>query len=597
MELPSHAMLDPRIYRMGLVPVVLAVIVLAFSLTGQQGALTGTLAPGAYSGSAAYGTLNALARTYPRRRPGSLGDTQLAQAVASQLTRDGFRVSTDSFEARTALGPRQLENVVALRAGQVNGSIVVVSHRDALTSPAKAELSGTAVMLQLAGVLSGETLRHTLILASTSGSDGAAGAAALARSLPQPVDAVIVLGDTGGTAVREPIVVPWSNNQQVAPPVLRRTVASALSSQTGLAAGSSSLLTQLAHLALPMAATEQAPFAAHGEPAILLSLSGERSPGPDEKVNPVLITTMGRTVLTAISALDSGPSVPSPSSYLSLSGKSIPAWAIRLLVLTLILPVLMATIDGFARARRRGSSVLRWMSWVLSAGMPFVLAVLLVVFARAVGWISASPPGPLDASAIHLHGGEFALLAGLAFVIVAGLLGLPRGVTALAGLRTKRGPRPSSDPGAAAAVLLLMCGVALAVWLSNPFAAILLVPALHLWMWVVVPDVRLPGPAVVLLVVAGLALPALVALQYATTLGLGPLSAAWSWTALIAGGGIGLASALEWSVFLGCVVSVIVIALRAAGEDRPEALPVTVRGPVTYAGPGSLGGTESALHR
>jgi hypothetical protein len=146
-------------------------------------------------------------------------------------------------------------------------------------------------------------------------------------------------------------------------------------------------------------------------------------------------------------------------------------------------------------------------------------------------------------------------------------------------------------------VLLLLCGVTLVLWLSNPFAALLLTPALHLWMWIVVPDVRLPAPATLVLLLAGLALPALVLVEYATTLGLGPLAAAWSWALLLAGGNVGLVSALEGSVFLGCVISVIAIALRAAGADRPEAQPVTIRGPVTYAGPGSLGGTKSALHR
>jgi hypothetical protein len=34
---------------------------------------------------------------------------------------------------------------------------------------------------------------------------------------------------------------------------------------------------------------------------------------------------------------------------------------------------------------------------------------------------------------------------------------------------------------------------------------------------------------------------------------------------------------------------------RARVEEVDD--PVTVRGPVTYAGPGSLGGTESALRR
>ncbi len=583
---------------MGLVPIVLAVIVLAFSLTGQQGPLGSTLAPGAYSGAVASATLNQMASAYPSRRPGSPGDQALAGYVARQLAhRGGFSVSTTGFSARTALGTRELENVVAIRAGQQNGSIVVVSHRDALASPAKAELSGTAAMLELANVLNGETLQHTVILASTSGSDGAAGAAALARSLPQPVDAVIVLGDMSGPNVREPIVVPWSNTQRVAPTVLRNTVASALSSQTGLPAGSSSLLAQLAHLALPMASTEQAPLNSAGDPAVLLSLSGEQAPRAHERVNPVQLTTMGRTLLQSVTALDGGSDVSSPSSYLSFSGKSIPSWAIRLLSLALILPVLMATIDGFARARRRGSWVLRWLIWVLAAAMPFVLSVLLVLFARAVGWISAAPPGPLSGSAIQLSSGDLALLGVVAALIVGGLLWLRRGLVALTGLSAQTPPGTAYGAGAAAAVLLLLCAVDLVLWVANPFAAILLAPALHLWLWIVVPDVRLPAAAAVVLLLAGLALPALVVVEYATTLGLGPLTTAWSWVVLLAGGGIGFASALVWSVFLGCVISVIAIGIRARSADRPEPEPVTIRGPVTYAGPGSLGGTESALHR
>ena len=54
-------MLDPRIYRMGLIPVVLAVIVLAFSLGDQPAPLTTTLAPDAYSGQNAYATMSTLA--------------------------------------------------------------------------------------------------------------------------------------------------------------------------------------------------------------------------------------------------------------------------------------------------------------------------------------------------------------------------------------------------------------------------------------------------------------------------------------------------------------------------------------------------------
>lgn len=588
-------MLDPRLYRTALLPVVLAVIVFAFSLGNQQQAMSSNLPPDlAFSGGNAYATMTALAREYPHRRPGSAGDVGVGSYVAAELgAKYGFQVSTDSFEARTADGTRTIENIVGIRAGQENGSIVVVAHRDSLGSPAPAELSGTAVLIELARILSGETLQHTIVLASTSGSTGAAGAARLAASLPQPVDAVIVLGDMAGAAVHEPVVIPWSAGQLVAPTELRNTLAAALAAQTPLSAGSTDLVGQFAHLAFPMAPGGEAPFDSSGEAAVLLSTSGERSPAPGEPISLQRISGMGDAVLQTVTALDNGPSVAGPSTYLLLGGKVVPAWAVRLLVLALILPVLVTSIDGMARARRRGHPILPWVVWALAAALPFAIAAVLVLIARAVGVIAVAPPG-LVAGGVPLRGGEEALLGVLALTIVGGLLWLRPLVIRFLG---PDGRQSVSGAGAASGVLVLLCLVALVIWFANPFAAALLVLALHCWTWIVVPDVRLPAPVVVVLLIAGVAAPGVVALTYATTLGLGPLGTAWSWVLLLAGGGVSVVSALEWSVAAGCAVSVIAIALRAAREPRPEDVPVTIRGPLGYAGPGSLGGTESALRR
>jgi len=49
------------------------------------------------------------------------------------------------------------------------------------------------------------------------------------------------------------------------------------------------------------------------------------------------------------------------------------------------------------------------------------------------------------------------------------------------------------------------------------------------------------------------------------------------------------------SLVAGTIVSAAIVSLRVGTGRRPR--DVTVRGPVTYAGPGSLGGTESALRR
>src|SRR5205085_8146058 len=220
-----------------------------------------------------------------------------------------------------------------------------------------------------------------------------------------PVDAVIVLGDMAGTEVSGPVLVPWSNTQVVAPPRLRNTLSRSLTGQAALSPGTPSLPGQFAHLAFPMAPSEQAPFGAHHEPAVLVSASGERAPGPNEPTSLARIGSLGRAVLQSVNALGGGPEVPAPSAYLELGGKLIPGWAVRLLVLALIIPVLMTTIDGVARARRRGHRLLRWTAWVLAAALPFALVEAVVVLARLAGLIGAAPSGPVGAGAVPLRGG------------------------------------------------------------------------------------------------------------------------------------------------------------------------------------------------
>ena len=583
-------MLDPRIYRTGLIVVVLAVIVSAFSLQGQPGGLSTTLAPDAFNGQNAYNDMTSLANQHPYRPAGSVGDNAIAAVVANRLSKDNFNVQSQVYRAATPSGKHPLQNVIGVRTGLQSGAIVVVAPRDATKSPATAGLSGTGVLLDLARVLSGQPVNRSVVLVSTSGSTGAAGTAALIRALPEPVDAVLVLGDVAGTSIRQPVVVPWSDGQKVAPPLLRHTVGTALSTQTGLSSGSTGLPGQFLHLAFPFTVSPQAPFGPSGIPAVLLSASGERGPGANTPVSEPQIDHFGGAVLQTITALDSGPEVPAPSAYLLLGGNVIPAWAIRLLVLCLILPVLAAAIDGFARARRRGYAVGQWIMWVLEGAVPFVLALAVILAAKAAGWLGMAPPSPAAAGAIPIHSGGAALLGALAFVVLGSFALVRRVLTP--------GAKAAANPGASAALLLVLCAVTLAIWVSNPFAAAMLVPALHLWLWSTAPELRMHPALRLGLVLAGLAPLVIGVVYYMVTLGYGPINLAWTIVLMIAGGHIGVLAALEWSVALGCALSVGAMgAWRVRREQPVEELPVTVRGPVTYAGPGSLGGTESALRR
>ena len=162
--------------------------------------------------------------------------------------------------------------------------------------------------------------------------------------------------------------------------------------------------------------------------------------------------------------------------------------------------------------------------------------------------------------------------------------------------------RPSAE-GASLAVMLVLLGVALLVWLFNPFACLLLVPAVHLWLLAVELGLRSPSRARVarlLAVVLG-ALPlVLLLVLYSRELGLGPGELAESVVLGLAGGQVGPLAALLWSAAFGCMVAGVSLAptpLLPMGTGPTDWTEVSTRGPTSYAGPGSLGGTESALRR
>jgi hypothetical protein len=599
-------MLDGRIYRTGLIVAALALVVLGFSLRNQQSALSPTLSPEVFNGQNVSAEMASIATNEPDRRPGSVDDQNLATSVFQKFQRYGLSPTIDTFGGRTVDGARTLENIVGVWPGSQAGSIMVVAPRDALGAPAQAAASGTAMLIELARDLSGETLHRTVVLASTSGSAGTAGSIRLASTLAGPVDAVLVLGDVGSSRVKQPLVVPWSSRAAVAPPILRNTLAAALNAQTSLTVAFTGLGGQFVHLAFPFTLGQQAPFAARGIPAVELSVSGERGPAADAPVvGPNQLTGIGRAVLQTISALDSGPTLPAPSAYVLLDGKVVPGWAISLFALALLVPVLLTTIDGVARARRRGHAIWRSLALVIASTVPFALAVLVVLAAGLLGVIGVAPPGPVAPGAVPLRGDGVAVLAAAVVVMLvtgAGAYGLVRRLpTRARDSRDSRDSRGSgaerSRDGAVAGLLLVMCAVTFAIWLSNPFAALLLIPALHLWLWAVNPDLRIPSAARILLVAAGLAPAVLVVLYYAHGLGYGPMDVVWQGVLLLAGHGVSVLAAFEWSVVLGCLFSAATLSVLAARGSRVAPVPVTVRGPATYAGPGSLGGTKSALRR
>ena len=585
-------MFEPRIHRTAFVPVALAIIVLAFSLTNQAGPLGTNLAPNAFNGQNVANALTSLATRYPDRKPGSDGDRRLGEYVAGQLTTLGFSVSTDQYDGQTASGKRVLTNIVGDRTGLSNSSIAIVADRSSTARPGAAELSSTAMLLELGRVLAGRALQRSVIIASVSGGAGSAGTARLANQLGPSVDAVIVLGDVGGTSTTEPIVLPWSSDATTAPPVLRNTLAAELAGQASLKPGAASLAGQFARLAFPLTMSAQGPLLEAGHPAIELSLAGERGGAGNRTVSQARLTSLGQAVLATASALETGRQIPAPSPYLVYHRLVIGTWSIRLLVLVLILPAFAVGVDGFARARRRGHQIGRAGAWVLVRALPFMAVAAALAGLGVAGALPAAPPGPVGPAAVPIGGTAVAIMIVVGLALLASMIKVDRLAVALSGVRE----HPEEGAGAVA-VLLVMCACGAVMWVTNPFAAALVAPALNIWIWAMAPDLHLRRPFQAALMLVGFVPPVLVAFYYAGAFGLSPAGLAWSAVLMLAGGKLGAVATFEWCVVAGCSLAAVTIGWRLLRRERPQDVPVTVRGPVTYAGPGSLGGTKSAMRR
>lgn len=616
-------MLDPRVYRLAFLPAVLALFVVAFSLEGRPSPLRTRAIADAFDPARAYGaqrvrdSLLELGARFPDRRPGGPGDAALADRVAGSLAAAGFGVRRTAAEGRTVDGSAPLDTVVGVRPGLSERRIVVLAHRDALTRPALAELSGTAALLELARVfrtrapagertggpggpprLIGRDLAKTLVLVSTSGgSGGAAGARAWARAQdPATIDGVLVLGDLASRTWAKPWVVPWSDGTALPPLAWRRTVESALRREAAQDAGGARASAQWARRAAPLAPGEQGAVNAAGLPAVLLQASGERGPPPGAPVARERLAAFGRGALRAVIALDEAgtrrpPFRGDPEGIVTLRNV-LPDWSVRLLVLCLLGPALLAALDACFRARRRRLPAGAWAGWILAAGVAVPLAWIWLRLLGLTGAVAA-PRTPVWPAALELGAGGAAVLASSLLAVVAGVL-VARGLTR--GTAARRGSPAAGATGAAAGAIV--AAVALATWVWNPYAAALLLPAAHLWLFLGAPQTRLRGALGWAALGLGVALPLLVAVHEMRALRLGPLELAELWLVATAGGHVPAPAAVGLGALAGCLAALVAV-LRARGrlDAAAPTLRPTTRGPASYAGPGSLGGTESALRR
>ena len=590
-------MIEPRIYRVAFAPAVLAVVLVMFSLQSSPRPLEqGLPADVVFEGAAAQLQAQRIVDAAPDRRAGTAGDRRAARLVADAFRDSGFTVEVDRFSRD---GDR-LVNVLGRRAGETGRQVVVVADRDASGVPdAAGSAADTAALLQLARVFEGRPSEKTLVLASVDGSAlGQVGATRLMRSLPDhdQVEGIVTVSDLGHGGGDPPEVVGWSTNTDRASQRLQRTAAASVREETNTPVPGTGAAGQVGRLSFPIGIGAQGVLLGGGYDAVRIAGGGEREDAPDAGGNAIdrdRLGTLGRVVLRTVNALDQASSAPAtPSAYVTVAGQVMPGWVLAVLGLALMLPALVASVDAFARVRRRRSPVMPWLAWVGAAALAFVLGLGLAHLLDLFGAVDP-PVAPVAPDLEPLDIGALGAMAGVVAVVAGSWIALRRAVVA-----ADPDLAAPAAPGAAVVLSLTMAVGVLVLWLVNPFSALVMIPALHLWMLATLVDPA-PGRRTRLALVAGgLVLPLLLVAYQLLVLGLNPVAGAWYLMLLVTGGHIGLVSSLLGCVFAGVLTGVVAVARSDPPEAaRPPREVPKVRGPATYAGPGSLGGTDSALRR
>jgi hypothetical protein len=589
------ALIEPRIYRAAFVPALLAVVLVMFSLESRPRPLPqGLAADVLFDGDQATVEARRIAIEHPDRSAGSAGDLALARDVEQAFVDSGLSTEVQRFEHEG----HELANVIGRRAGRSRRQVVVVAARDGRGVPdAAGSAADTAALTEIARVFEGRPSRKTLVLASVDGSAlGDVGMSELLAEIdgPELVDAVLVVSGLGaGTG--PPVLVPWGNDTTRTGIGLQRTVAESLRQELESPAAGASPAGQLARLAFPLGIGGQGVLLAEGYDAIRISGEGELADVPaDAAVDEDRLGGLGRATLRTMTALDQGPAPErGPRTYVTVASQVMPGWVLAVLAATLLAPPLAAGIDAFARARRRRAAVGHWLTWIAAGAVPFLIGWGVAQLLGLLGATPDPPPAPVAPDLFPLDA------AGVA------VLGVVSGVVAVAWIALRRFLGPTgreldgaSASGAGVAVTLVLSVAGFALWLIDPFAALLAAPAVHLWMLATLVD---PSPARRVrlgLVAGGLVLPALLALYLLFVLGVDPLGGLWYLLLLTIGGHVGLASVAVTALFAAVLVSVVTLTRRDGPGAVPDAPgPPSTRGPLSYAGPGSLGGTESALRR
>ncbi len=565
------------LYRASLLVVLLPLLLLAFSIE-KPAPLAKPALPGSFDTAAAVALARDLSTAYPNRTPGAIGPVSWFK---SQLPVGiyGLKLHTSSWRERVpGLGRVRLHNVAVVAPGPPNVSrpdtIVVMAHRDdlGLGQGANDNASGTAALIELARAYAQPqteaaaqvTSPRRIVFLSTDG--GAVGGLGAAHFLAHPpfrgrIVSVINLDAIGGTA--KPSIEIGGDTAHSPNATLVATTIARIAEQTGSAPRHVGFLGQLIDLAFPFTLYEQGPFVGAGIPALTITTGGDRPPAPFADTADTLDQTrlgqLGAATEELLGSLDQGLNLPpSTGSYVWVGGRIVRGWALELVLIALLVPLIVVIVDLYALCRRHHVALApaaralrsRLLFW-LFAGVVFTCFRLLGAWPTG----PARPPDPGTAVA-----GDWPVLAltGLGVILLFGW------ALARQRLAARRPVTAEEELAGYTVALVALLVLAIMIAATNAFALLFVLPALHVWLWL--PQLRIARAPVRLgLFALGLIGPAIVLLSLAWRYGLG-FDAPWYLLELV---GIGYVSPLAFFLALAGVAAAAQLAMNAAGRYAP----------------------------
>jgi hypothetical protein len=560
---------DFRLYRAAFIPALLAAVTLMFSLQGVPQPVEPAVPTSGFEAGPAMAVAREIVTAAPDRPPGSDGDNRVADLVADRFAAiEAGTSSEQQFDSTFDGDDVSLRNVLLTLSGETDDTIVVLAARDSVEDPgAASSAAATGVLVELAEALGVAGHSKTYVLASTSGaSEGAAGARELVEGLAGAgdVEAVVVLSQPGAAQLAQPFVITTATGTQSASAQLRQTAERAVETQAAVTPRGSGAFSQLARLAIPSGLGEQAPLIAMDVDTVAISSAGERPLRPsrdqEDDLSAETVSNFGRAAQSLVQALDSSPFSldHGPSTYLEVGGNLVPGWTLSLLALGLLLPALVAAIDAAARALRRSEPLVSGLAWAGAMALPLVGGLAALYLLSFLG-VVPRPRFPFDPARFEPG------VAALATIVLVGAA-----ASGSAFLLRGRSRRGVAADAALAGVGVTAAVAGLVVWLANPYLALLLAPATHVWL-LATRALRLTHPAATLVVAVASLLPAIAAVGHvASALDLGT-GAPWTLAIMVADGQIGFWTMIGACFLVGSLIGAVLLSQSGRKSDPASA--------------------------